>query len=96
MTRTATLAYTGKASGAPAELQGFINFRAGLGQRELKGGEPVAVLRIGATECYHVLLLDERPSLADIDRELAKIEAGLGATTRNELEKLLRECATIT
>ena len=45
MTQTATIAFIGESADAPAELRGFINFRAGMEHRELKGPEAVAVLR---------------------------------------------------
>jgi hypothetical protein len=89
MPQTATIAYIGKASGAPPELQGFINFRAGLDKRDLKGAEPVAVLRIGALDSYHVILLDKKPSPAAIDRELAGIDAVLDKKARPALEMAL-------
>jgi len=89
MTQTATVAFIGKASEAPAELQGFINFRAGMDQRELEGAEPVAVLRVGEIDCYHVLLLDKNPALAAIEKELAIIDAALDAKARLELKAAL-------
>jgi hypothetical protein len=89
MTQTATVAFIGRASGAPPELQGFINFRAGMDKRELQGGEPVAVLRIGALDSYHVVLLDKRPTLAAIDKELSGIDAVLDKKARSALEKEL-------
>jgi hypothetical protein len=89
MTQTATVAYIGKASGAPTELSGFINFRAGMDKRELSGPEPVAVLRVGAIDCYHVLLLDKKPSMAAIDKELSGIEAELAPVARRRLESAL-------
>lgn len=91
MSQFASIAFLGKASEAPAGLRGFINFRAGMEQRELRGDETVAILRIGTTDCYHVLLLDRRPSLADIDAELARIEAVLGADARRSIQKALGE-----
>jgi len=87
MTQTATVAYIGKASGAPPELQGFINFRAGMDKRDLKGPEPVAVLRIGALDSYHVIFLDKGPSLAAIEKELSGIDAVLDRKASAELEK---------
>ena len=87
MPQTATVAYIGQASGAPPELQGFINFRAGMDKRDLKGAEPVAVLRIGALDSYHVILLDKKPSLAAIEKELAGIDAVLDKKAGTELEK---------
>ncbi len=89
MSQFASIAFIGKASDTPAELCGFLNFRAGMEQRSLKGDEAVAVLRIGTTDCYHVLLLDEERSLTDIDRELAGIEAVLGADARRSIQKAL-------
>lgn len=86
MTQTATVAYIGKASGAPTELQGFINFRAGLDQRELAGAEPVAVLRVGDIDCYHVVLLDKKPTLAAIEHELSGIDAVLDDKARSGLK----------
>ncbi len=86
MTQTATIAYIGAASGAPPELQGFINFRAGLEKRELGGPEPVAVLRLGALDCYHILILDGSPSLAAMEKELAGIDAVLNDMARSELK----------
>jgi len=85
MTQTATIAFIGKASDAPPELQGFINFRAGLDKRELRGAEPVAVLRLGALDCYHVLLLDRTHSLAAMEKELSGIDAVLDEKARLEL-----------
>jgi len=87
MPQTATVAFIGKASEAPPELQGFINFRAGLEKRDLKGREPVAVLRIGSLDSYHVILLDKEPSLAAIEKELAGIDAVLDRMARPALEK---------
>ncbi len=89
MTQTATVTYIGKASGAPAELRGFINFRAGMDQRELSGPEPVAVLRVGDIDCYHVLLLDKKPTLAAIENELAGIDAALDEKARSDLKAAL-------
>ena len=86
MTQTATVAFIGKASDAPPDLQGFINFRAGIDRRELRGVEPVAVLRLGALDCYHVLLLDRKPSLAAMEKELAGIDAVLDDKARSELK----------
>lgn len=89
MTQFAGIAYIGKSARAPASLQGFISFRAGMEQRDLKGDETVAVLRIGTTDCYHVLLLDQASALPDIEKELAGIDAALGAKARRRLSSLL-------
>ena len=89
MTQTATVAFIGKSSNAPAELQGFINFRAGMEHRELKGDEPVAVMQIGSTDCYHVLPLDKGPTIAGIEEELSGIEAVLDAGARKKLESAI-------
>lgn len=86
MTQTATVAFIGRASEAPPELQGFIHFRAGMDKRELAGGEPVAVLRMGALDSYHVVLLDKKPTLAAIERELSGIDAALDRKARAALE----------
>ncbi|MBM4249608.1 MAG: DUF749 domain-containing protein [Euryarchaeota archaeon] len=89
MTQTATVAFIGRASQAPPELQGFINFRAGLAKRDLRGDEPVAVLRLGALDCYHVVLLEGNPSLAAIEKELSGINAVLDRKARASLGKEL-------
>jgi hypothetical protein len=89
MTQMATIAYIGRAGDAPAELQGFINFRAGMAGQELKGDEEVAVLRIGATDCYHVLLLGGNPSMNEIEKELGGIEAALAPHAKKALKDAL-------
>jgi hypothetical protein len=89
MPQTATVVFIGKASDAPPELQGFINFRAGLARREDVADGPVAVLRLGALDCYHVLLLDEDHTLASIEKELAAIDAALDRKARAELSAAL-------
>jgi len=76
MVQKAAIAFMGRSADAPPELQGFLNFRAGLEKRELRGDEPVAILRIGDTGSHHVLFLDGT-DLRSIREELEGIAVEL-------------------
>lgn len=90
MSQKATIVFIGRSGDTPAGLQGFLNFRAGIQKRQLKGDEAVAVLRIGDTESHHVLFLDGGADLGTIEKELAGIEARLDPKARLELKKALK------
>ena len=93
MDRKASIAYLGEAGATPLELQGFLNFRAGLDARELAGDERIAVLRIQGTDSYHVIFLEKDTTLKGIDKALAGIEAVLDPKSRQALVKVLEKGA---
>jgi len=90
MVQKAAIAFIGRSGDTPPKLQGFLNFRAGLEKRQLKGDEAIAVLRIGDTDSHHVLFLDKGADLRSIETELAGIEAELGPAARNKLNAALK------
>jgi hypothetical protein len=90
MVQKAAMAFIGRSGDTPPELQGFLNFRAGLERRQLKGDEAIAVLRIGDTDSHHVLFLDKGTRLGAIETELAGIEAELDPKARIQLKKALK------
>jgi hypothetical protein len=90
MAEKATLAAAGVVSDIPPALMGFVNFRAGLEKRELDGSERLVVLRIGDTDCYHVIFLDPKISVNAIEQELGKLEARLDAHAKDEVQKMLK------
>jgi len=90
MVQKAAIAFIGRSGDTPPKLQGFLNFRAGLEKRQLKGDEAIAVLRIGDTESHHVVFLDRGADLGSIEKELAGIEAELEPKARIRLKKALK------
>jgi hypothetical protein len=91
MDRKASIAFMGEARKTPAELQGFLNFRAGLEARELKGDENVAIMRIEGTDSHHVLFLEKGTTLKEIEKSLGEIEAVLDPKARQRLERALKQ-----
>lgn len=89
MVQKAAVAFIGRSGDTPPALQGFLNFRAGLEKRQLKGDEEIAVLRIGDTDSHHVVFLDRGADLGSIEKELAGIEAELEPKARIQLKKAL-------
>jgi len=93
MDRKATIAHLGQAKKTPPELQGFLNFRAGLDRRELAGDEQVAIFRIDGTDSYHVVFLERGTTLEQIEKALAAIEAVPDPKSRRVLAKALEKAA---
>ena len=91
MDRKSSIAYLGEAKKTPPELQGFLNFRAGLEARELKGDKHVAVMQIEGTDSYHVIFLDKGTTLKGIEKSLAGIEAVLDPKSRQMLSRALKK-----
>jgi hypothetical protein len=85
MVQKAAIAFMGRSADVPPELQGFLRFRAGLEKRELRGDEPVAILRIGDTGSHHALFLDGA-DIKSIREELEGIEAELDPEARKALQ----------
>jgi hypothetical protein len=90
MTHTARLTIVSPLKDVPEELKPFVSFKAGIDGRNLAEDTNVAVLQVDELDSFYPVFLDGKTSLAEIERELGRMETSLDEATRKELEKLLK------
>jgi len=74
----------------PPEIRPFVEFKAAVEERSLDQNERVAMLVIDTTTSYVPVFLKNPPSLADLEKALAKQDARLTYDTKEVLAKVLK------
>lgn len=75
----------------PEALMPYVNFKAELEGRKIKGSERVAIFNIASTTSYIAVFLDEGKTLGDVEREIEEQAfAELSSDSREVVRKALK------
>ena len=70
----------------PEELKPYIDFKAGLENREIGGNERVAIFNVVTTLCYIPVFLDPGKTISDVEEEI-KLNSALIHPESKEIVK---------
>lgn len=75
----------------PQEFMPYVNFKAELEGRKLKGSEKVALFNIASTTSYIPVFLDEGKTLEDVEKEIeAQASAKLSSESKEIIKRAIR------
>ena len=91
MTYTAMLTSITRVKEVGETLFPFVRFKAELDKRELDDEAMVAILQIAGTTSYYVVFLDDKVTMADVEKDLAEQDSALHAAAKKALAKHIKE-----
>ena len=77
-------------SNVPPDIRPFVEFRAGIEERDLQEDEKVALLVIETTSCYVPVFLRDPPTMDTLVKQLADQDAQLTSDSKAVLAKHLK------
>lgn len=85
----ATLVGIFKYDELPEKYGPFVQYKASIENKTIKGDEKIAILNVTGTESYHVLFLKSYSKIAEIEKELNEADAKLNYSSKKILEEHL-------
>ncbi|MFH1774889.1 MAG: DUF749 family protein [Methanobacteriota archaeon] len=88
---TATLVDIKRIHEVPEGLMPYVNFKAEIEGRKIKGSERVAIFNIASTTSYIPVFLDAGKTIEDVEREIKEQAfAKLSSESREVIKKALK------